>query len=110
MADEAPTSYPSLRQTKTSTWVGYGFLFTVDSVMPGYRSSIGLPWWWVCGTLGVTFVLAIISFIGYFSCKRRGERIGVIYLICPALLVIAVIFLLNFYNIVRAILRYGGAA
>jgi len=55
-------------------------------------------------------VLAFISFLGYFACKRRGENISVFYAICPALLVIALIVFLNLYDIVQDILRYEAAA
>jgi len=51
-------------------------------------------------------VSALISFVGYFMCKFREERIGIFYFICPSLLLIAFFVQANLYDIIHAILRH----
>lgn len=69
-----------------------------------------MPWPVFWATWGIMSAFAIVSFLGYFVCKRRGERISVFYMICPLLLFAVLLFLWNRYDIVRAILHYEGAA
>jgi len=54
-------------------------------------------------TWGVMLFAALISFIGFFACRRRGERISVFYVICPALLLSVFLVVLNLRDIVRAL-------
>jgi len=108
--EEAPPSFPSLRLTKVSARFACVWFLVAVALSPGYGSSLGMPWPLFWATWGLMSVLAFISFVGYFACKRRGESISVFYAICPALLVIVLIVFLNLYDIVRDILRYEAAA
>lgn len=108
--EEAPPSFPSLRLTKVSARFACVWFLVAVALSPGYGSSLGMPWpiFWV--TWGVVSALSIVSFLGYVVCKRRGEHISVFYVICPVLLITALVIFWNLYDIVHAILHYEGAA
>ena len=106
---EQPLSQPSLRVTKAAAEFACVFFILGVPFVPGYGSSIGMPWPIFFCTWGVMAVSALISFVGYFACRRRGERISSFYVICPLLLFAVLLFLFNRSDIIRAILHYEGA-
>src|SRR5579859_7696083 len=105
---EKPSSQPSLRVTKAATRLACVFFLLAVPLSPGPGSSLGMPWPLFFGTWGMMVIMALTSFLGFFACKERGERLGVFYLICPALLLIALLVFLNLWNVVHAILHYEG--
>jgi len=107
---EKSFSQPSLHVTKAAAKLACLFLLLGLPFVPGYGSSLGMPWPIFFCTWGVMAVSAFISFLGYFACRRRGERISSFYVICPLLLFAVLLFLWNRYDIIRAILHYEGAA
>ncbi len=106
---ETPSSQPSLKVTKAAARLSCAFLLLALPLTPGYGSSLGMPWPFFLLTWGMMSVFAAVSFVGYFACKRRGEQISAFYVICPGLLLVVLLVLLNRYDIVRAILRYEDA-
>ena len=94
---------PTLRATKIATVVACIFFLPAVGLLPGLGSSLGMPWSVFFCTWGVMLFAAFISFIGYFACRSRGERISVFYVICPVLLFGAFLFVLNLRDIVRAL-------
>jgi hypothetical protein len=108
--EEAPPSFPSLRLTKVSAKFACVWFIVAVGLSPGYGSSLGMPWPIFWATWGVVSALAIVSFIGFFACKRRGEHISSFYMICPLLLFAVLFYVWNESDIVRAILHYEGAA
>ena len=103
MTTSEPTSkHPSLRITKLTAAIACAFLIPAVTLSPGLGSSLGMPWPVFFCTWGVMLAAAFISFIGYFRCKNRGERISVFYVICPSLLFIVFFTFLNLREIVRA--------
>jgi hypothetical protein len=109
-APDKIASQPSLHATKMAAWLAFLFFLLGVPFTPGYGSSLGMPWPLFFCTYGAMAVSGCISFVGYFSCKARGERLSTFYLICPLLLFAVLLFLFNRYDIVRAILRFEGKA
>ena len=87
------------------------FLFFVFGIllMPGPGSSLGMPWPVFFCTFGIMFLAAFISLLGYTACKVRGEPISAFYIVCPVLLFLALLFLLNFRDIIHTLIRYDKA-
>ena len=54
------------------------------------------------------FIMALIGLLGFFACKQRSEQIGAFYLICPVLLLVALLIFWNLRDVVHAILHYEG--
>jgi len=105
---EKPSSQPSLQVTKAATRLACVFFPFAVLFTPGYGSSLGMPWPFFWCTSGMMLVSALVSLLGYVTCKERGEGIGVFYFICPLLLCVAFVVCLNLYGIVHAILHYEG--
>jgi hypothetical protein len=101
-----PASGPnwSLIFTKTAAAVALVSLVIAGAL----TSSLGMPWWLFYCTWGVMFVTAIITILGFIFCKLESEPISVFYIICPSLLIIMFLVVLNLGDIIRAILRYEG--
>jgi hypothetical protein len=107
---EKPCSQPSLRVTKAAARLACVFFLLAVPLSPGYGSSLGMPWQVFICTWGVMSASAFISLLGYFACRRRGERVSIFYVICPLLLFLVLFFVGNQHDIISAILRYEGAA
>lgn len=103
--DASGTSHScqGLGLTKVASVVACVFFVPAIALMPGIGSSLGMPWPVFFCTWGVMLVSAFISFVGYFSCRRRGQQMSVFYAICPALLFVAFLLVLNLRDIVRAL-------
>lgn len=95
--------HPSLRWTKTATVVACVFFFPATALMPGPGSSLGMPWPVFFCTWGVMLCASLVALFGYFACWSEGGRIGSFYLVCPALLIGAFLFVLSLSDIVRAL-------
>lgn len=94
---------PSLRVTKSAAVIACVFFLPAVGLLPGPGSSLGMPWPVFFCTWGVMLFAAFISFIGYFACRSRGERISTFYVICPVLLFGAFLFVLSLRDIIRAL-------
>ena len=77
------------------------FLLPAVALSPGPCSSLGMPWPVFFCTWGVTLVPALVTFVGYFACKRRGESLSVFYVTSPALLLITFLVFWNLGDIAR---------
>src|SRR5258705_11807667 len=95
---EPPMQNPSLRVTKIGAVVACVCFLLVVGLSSGPGSSIGIFCTW-----GVILFGAFISFIGYFACRTRGERVSVFYVICPVLLFGAFLLFLFWGDILRAL-------
>ena len=104
MTSSPPSSpQPSIRITKFAAVLACVFFLPAVALLPGLGSSLGMPWPVFFCTWGVMLVSALVCFVGYFVCRRRGERISVFYAICPALL-FGVFLVVSFLrDIVRAL-------
>ena len=100
---DPPMRHPSLRLTKIATVVACIFFLPATALLPGLGSTLGMPWPVFFGTWGVMLFASFISFIGYFACRSRGERISTFYLICPMLLFVVFFVVFNLHDIVRAL-------
>jgi hypothetical protein len=98
----------SVRGTKLAAAVACVFFIIAVSLSPGPGSSLGMPESWFFCTWGVMLGTAVITIRGFFSCKRRRERISVFYILCPLLLILNLFVFLDLGEIVRAILRCEG--
>lgn len=106
---EQPSSQPSLQVTKATTWLAcVFFLLAVLTLEFGDGIYLWMDWPSFLCTWGIMFFAAFISFIGFFTCKRRGERISVFYVICPSLLFLAFAIQINYNDIIRAVLDHAG--
>ena len=100
VSPQPASSFPSLRLTKL-----LGDLAAVSFIVLALLTpNKGISWVGFFCTWGMMLVAAFVSFIGYFQCRNRGERISAFYAICPAMLFGAVLFFLNLHDIVRALL------
>lgn len=107
---ESRPSVLSLRVTKASARMGCLFFVFGIVLSPGPESSLGIvPWPVVCCIWGAMFVSALISILGYFTCKQEGERISAFYVVCPLVLFIALFIVWNLWEVVHALLRFEGA-
>ena len=102
---DSPMQRLSLRLTKYAAVTACFFFIPATALLPGSGSSLGMPWPIFFCTWGVMLLAAFVSFIGYFACRSRGERISVFYVICPASLFGAFLFVLSLRDIVRALLQ-----
>jgi hypothetical protein len=93
----------SFRATRIAAVVACLFFLPAVGLSPGPYSSLGMPWPVFFVTWGVMLLAALISLIGYFACRSRGERVSVFYSICPASLLAAFLVLLNLYGIDSAL-------
>ena len=94
-SEPAAPAQPSFRATKAATVVACVFFLFGAALQPGAGSSLGMPWPVFFCTYGVMLVAAFVGVVGYFACKDREESIGVFYLICPALLFVALLHVWN---------------
>ena len=100
---DPPMRHPTFRLTRFAAVVACIFFLPAVGLSPGPGSSLGMPWPVFFCTWGVMLFAAFISFIGFFACRSRGERISVFYVICPALLFGVFLVFLNLRDIVRAL-------
>ncbi len=97
----------SLRLTKGAAALACLLFLIAVALTPGPGSSLGMRWPLFFCTWGTMMFGCILTILGFLACKTRNEQISVFYLICPLLLILAVVALLFRNDLIHALLRLG---